>query len=69
MIGRMTYADDNFGNWEIETDEDLEHYRAVCAESVWKKCDACGNQVKLKPDYGICDSCCRILERGGDPYG
>jgi len=35
---------------------------------VWKKCNACGQSVKLRPDYGICNSCAEILERGGDPY-
>jgi len=67
MPGRI-YADDNFGVYHIEDEYDLDFYHQVQSESVWKNCDACGQRVKLRPDYGICNSCAEILERGGDPY-
>jgi len=67
MTGRI-FADDNFGVYEIEDDDDLAFYHDMQAESVLKKCSACNRQVKLRPSYGICNSCAEILERGGDPY-
>ena len=67
MPGRI-YADDNFGIYHIEDEYDLDFYHQVQSESVWKNCAACGQSVKLRPDYGICNSCAEILERGGDPY-
>ena len=67
MAGR-TYIDDNFGTYEIESEEDIEWYHQVQEESVWKICKACTRKVKLRPDYGICNFCAEILERGGDPY-
>ena len=67
MAGR-TYIDDNFGTYNIESEDDIEWYRQVQEESVWKICKACTRTVKLRPDYGICNSCAEILERGGDPY-
>ena len=61
------YYDDNFGWWEDMDDEDaIDFYHRVQAESVWKTCEGCGKRVKLRPDYGICNSCATILERGGD---
>lgn len=63
-----SYYDDNFGWYDVNSEEDVEFYRQVQAESVWKECSCCGRKVKLRPDYGICNSCADILERGGDPY-
>jgi len=68
MTGRI-YADDNFGVYKIEDEDDLEFYHWVQSESIWKNCGACNRSVKLRPDYGICNSCAEILEHGGDPYG
>ena len=62
------YYDDNFGEYDIQDEEDLEFYHRVQQESVEKVCECCGRTVRLRPDYGICNSCAEILERGGDPY-
>lgn len=61
-----TYYDDNFGAWEIESEEDLEFYRQVQNENVEKRCEGCGRTVRIRPDYYICNSCAETLERGGD---
>lgn len=64
--GRPTYIDDNFGEYEVEDDSDVEFYHQVQAESVEKICTGCHRRVKLRPDYSICNSCAEKLERGGD---
>lgn len=61
-----TFYDDNFGAWEIEDEEDIEFYHRVQAESVEKICDGCGRTVKLRPDYGYCNSCATKIEQGWD---
>ena len=61
-----SYYDDNFGFYNIESEEDIEFYHEMQRQSVWKKCQGCGRKVKLKPDYGICNSCAERAERGGD---
>lgn len=67
MAQRRTYIDDNFGVWDDMDDPDnVEFYHQVQKESVVKTCEGCGRKVKLRPDYGYCNSCCEILERGGD---
>ena len=68
MMPGRTYIDDNFGAYDIDSDEDIAWYHHVQSESVWKICKACNKRVKLRPDYGICNSCAEVLERGGDPY-
>jgi hypothetical protein len=62
---RPTYYDDNFGHYEIESEEDVGFYHQMQAASVWKKCADCGRKVKIKPDYAICNSCADRQERGG----
>ena len=63
-----SYYDDNFGFWEDMDDPDMvEFYDQVQRESVWKTCQRCGREVKLRPDYGICNRCADALERGLDP--
>jgi hypothetical protein len=62
----MTHYDDNFGHWDIRDEYDLEWYRQVQRESVWKKCQGCGRRVKLRPDYGYCDTCATKREHGYD---
>jgi hypothetical protein len=64
----MTYYDDNFGHWEIESEEDLEFYRQVQQESVEKECQGCGRTVRIRPQYALCGSCADRLERGLDLY-
>lgn len=62
-----SYYDDNFGHWENMDDEDhVAFYKQVQKESRWKKCQGCGRKVKLRPDYGICNSCADKAERGMD---
>ena len=65
MCGR-SYYDDNFGHWNVEDEDDLEFYNQVQKESVVKKCQGCGRRVKLRPDYGYCNSCADKAERGWD---
>lgn len=63
----MTAAyDDNFGWWEDMDDPDMEEfYHQVQQESVEKVCQDCGQRVRLRPDYVICNSCADARERGG----
>ena len=60
------YYDDNFGFYEMDSDDDVEFYHQVQRESVKKKCDGCGRTVRLRPDYGYCNSCAEKRERGMD---
>jgi rRNA maturation endonuclease Nob1 len=60
------YYDDNFGHWDMRDEDDFEFYRQVQRESVWKVCEGCGRRVKLRPDYGYCNSCADKRERGYD---
>lgn len=65
----MTYIDDNFGHWNEERMEDpdaIAFYHQVQRESVWKRCQGCGCLKKLRPQYGICDSCATLVEQGVD---
>lgn len=64
------YYDDNFGCWtgmdpnDPDYEDNIAFYNRVQEESIWKECSRCFNQVKLRPDYGICNSCCELEERG-----
>ena len=64
-MGR-TYVDDNFGTYDIQSEEDVEFYHEMQKRSVRKKCQGCGRMVKIKPDYAYCNRCADTLERGGD---
>jgi hypothetical protein len=59
-----SYYDDNFGEWHIEDEEEMAFYRQVQAESIEKECEDCGRKVRLRPHYGICNSCADRIERG-----
>ena len=59
-----TYYDDNFGHWEIESEDDVSFYKAVQKESVRKKCQMCGGWFMLRPSYGYCNSCATKRENG-----
>jgi hypothetical protein len=62
-----SYYDDNFGHWDDMDDPDMQDfYRQVQKESVWKECQKCGRRVKLRPEYGICNTCADAMERGMD---
>ena len=61
-----TYYDDNFGHYDIESEEDVEFYFNVQKRSVRKRCDGCGDIVKILPEYGYCNSCATKREQGMD---
>lgn len=61
-----TYYDDNYGHYEIESQDDIDFYHQTQRESVWKKCKNCGRRVKLRRDYAICNSCADRIEKGYD---
>lgn len=61
-----SYVDDNFGTYDMEDEDDLEFYRQVQAESVWKRCAGCHRRVKIRPDFGYCNTCAGRRERGED---
>lgn len=60
------YYDDNYGWYEIHDEEDIRFYHETQRQSVWKTCQGCGRKVKIKPDYGYCNSCADKIERGMD---
>ena len=63
----MEYYDDNFGHWDDMDDPDMrEFYFKVQQTNVEKECNRCGRIVSIQPQYGICNSCADIIERGGD---
>ena len=62
-----SYYDDNFGHWDDMDDPDMvDFYHQVQAENVEKKCDGCGRMVRIRPEYGYCNSCADKRERGLD---
>ena len=58
------YYDDNFGHWDIQSEEDIEFYHQVQRNSVWKTCEKCGKRVKIQKHYAICDACATAAENG-----
>lgn len=66
MTHRPTYYDDNFGHYEIESDDDVDFYFEMQSQSVEKECCGCGRRVKIKPEYAYCNSCADKRERGWD---
>jgi hypothetical protein len=64
-MGRSFY-DDNYGHYEIEDQDDVDFYLETQKRSVRKKCQGCGRMVKIRPDYGYCNSCADKRERGVD---
>ena len=62
----ITYYDDNFGHWDIEDEDDMEHYRRTQATNVEKEWAGCHRMVMLQPQYGYCDSCATKIEQGWD---
>jgi hypothetical protein len=61
-----TYIDDNYGTYDIESEEDVQFYHETQSKSVLKKCKGCGRKVRIKPEYALCNSCAETVERGGD---
>jgi hypothetical protein len=62
----MEYYDDNFGQYTIESDEDVAFYWQMQRMSRTKRCQGCGQMVKIKYDYAYCNSCADARERGLD---
>ena len=60
----MSYYDDNFGHWNMDSDEDRRVYRSVQKRSVEKQCADCGRTVRILPEYAICNSCADARENG-----
>jgi len=64
-----SYYDDNFGWYDIEDEDDISFYHQMQAESVLKICNGCGRTVKLRPQYGYCNSCANAMDLGLDIGG
>lgn len=61
------YYDDNYGHWEDMDDPDMvDFYHQTQRQSIYKKCQGCGRIVRIKPDYGYCNSCANKREQGWD---
>ena len=60
----MEYYDDNFGHYNIESDEDVAFYHAMQRLSVLKRCMGCRQMVRIKRDYAYCNDCAEKRERG-----
>lgn len=65
------FHDDNFGVWEgmedgPDAEENREFYKQLQKTNVRKKCQGCGNWVKIQPHYAYCNSCADKRERGED---
>jgi hypothetical protein len=62
-----SYYDDNFGEWHDMDDADMRaFYCETQRVSRRKKCQGCGRMVRLRPDYGYCNSCADRREQGFD---
>jgi hypothetical protein len=62
----MGYYDDNFGEWQnMEEEGMVEFYHQVQKDSVLKKCQQCGEQVRIRRSYVICSRCADVNEGVG----
>ena len=67
----MPYYDDNYGTWDHmdpndpDFEDNLEFYNQVQKESVVKVCIQCNREVKIRPEYEICNSCADMIEKTG----
>jgi hypothetical protein len=61
-----SYYDENFGWWEINDADDVEHYHRTQKTNVLKKCQGCGRKVRIQPHYAYCNSCADKREKGYD---
>ena len=63
----ISYYDSNYGHYDMEDGQDaVDFYHEVQSRSEWKTCQGCGDEVKLLPQYNICDTCATKLENGLD---
>lgn len=60
------YYDDNYGEYDIQSEDDIEFYRERQRTNVLKTCQGCGRKVRIQPDYAYCNSCADKRERGMD---
>lgn len=60
------YYDDNYGQYEIESQEDIDFYYERQRTNVFKHCAGCGRKVRIQPDYAYCNSCASKREQGMD---
>lgn len=61
------YYDDNYGHWDDMDDPDMvDFYHQTQRQNVEKECKGCGRMVRIKPEYGYCDSCATKREQGWD---
>ena len=57
------YYDDNFGQWDMsEGQEMVGFYHQVQRESEEKVCKQCGETVRLRRQYVICNDCADMNE-------
>lgn len=61
-----SFHDDNFGHYEIESQDDVDFYFEVQKKSVRKRCKGCGEMVKILPHYAYCNDCATKREQGWD---
>ena len=61
-----TYVDDNFGTWNTSEPEMVDFYHQVQRTNVNKRCDRCGQMVRIQPQYAICNRCADAAESGMD---
>lgn len=65
------FWDQNFGTWDMgetadDREENVRFYKQVQKESVWKRCKGCNRRVKIRPEYGYCNTCADAREKGMD---
>ena len=63
------YYDDNFGEWQNMQEEGMvEFYHQVQQESEVKVCKQCGETVRLRRQYVICNDCADANEGVGPQW-
>lgn len=60
------YYDDNYGAYEIESQDDIDFYHERQKSNVRKRCKGCKRMVSIQPDYAFCSSCADKAEKGWD---
>ena len=57
------FHDDNYGQWDMSEGQEMEDfYHRVQRESVEKVCKQCGETVRLRRQYVICNDCADMNE-------
>lgn len=64
-----TYYDDNYGHYDIDSQEDVDFYWERQRTNVRKQCQGCNRWVNIQPDYAYCNSCADKIECGYDCEG